>query len=197
VSADLDAYVETCLAAKAAGLPIVMGMEVDYYPGRMDKVAALLSGYPFDVLLGSVHWLGAWMFDDLDSAVAMEEWDSRGVDAVWDAYTRAREYMDTVRNTEIVHEMIARQVNWEWAEARLVVDDPAKALDRAKRTDYLLSNLEQLVGPPKRTLHLVSPYLVPTKAGVAAFKKISLLVWYQQQSDFALNRSFHFGRLEA
>ena len=91
VSADLDAYVETCLAAKAAGLPIVMGMEVDYYPGRMDKVAALLSGYPFDVLLGSVHWLGAWMFDDLDSAVAMEEWDSRGVDAVWDAYTRALE----------------------------------------------------------------------------------------------------------
>ena len=91
VSADLDAYVETCLAAKAAGLPIVMGMEVDYYPGRMDKVAALLSGYPFDVLLGSVHWLGAWMFDDLDSAVAMAEWNSRGVEAVWDSYTRALE----------------------------------------------------------------------------------------------------------
>jgi len=68
-----------------------MGMEVDYYPGRMDKVAALLTGYPFDVLLGSVHWLGAWMFDDLDSAVAMAEWDARGVEAVWDAYTRALE----------------------------------------------------------------------------------------------------------
>ena len=30
----------------------------------MDDVAALLAGYPFDVLLGSVHWLGAFMFDD-------------------------------------------------------------------------------------------------------------------------------------
>ena len=91
VSADLDAYVETCVAAKAAGLPVAIGMEVDYYPGRMDKVAAVLEGYPFDVLLGSIHWLGAWMFDDLDSAVAMGEWDSRRVEDVWDDYTRALE----------------------------------------------------------------------------------------------------------
>jgi histidinol-phosphatase (PHP family) len=91
VSADLDAYVETALAAKAAGLPVVVGMEVDYYPGRMDRVAELLAGYPFDVLLGSVHWLGTWMFDDLSSAVAMAEWDARRVDDVWDDYTRALE----------------------------------------------------------------------------------------------------------
>ena len=91
VSADLDAYVETGLAAKAAGLPVVIGMEVDYYPGRMDRVAELLAGYPFDVLLGSVHWLGTWMFDDLASAVAMAEWDARRVDDVWDDYTRALE----------------------------------------------------------------------------------------------------------
>lgn len=91
VSADLDAYVETCAAAKAAGLPVVIGMEVDYYPDRMDTVATLLAGYPFDVLLGSVHWLGAWMFDDLDSAVAMGEWESRRVEEVWDTYTRALE----------------------------------------------------------------------------------------------------------
>jgi histidinol-phosphatase (PHP family) len=91
VSADLDAYVDTALAAKAAGLPVVVGMEVDYYPGRMDEVSALLAGYPFDVLLGSVHWLGAWMFDDLASAVAMAEWDAHRVDEVWDDYTRALE----------------------------------------------------------------------------------------------------------
>jgi histidinol-phosphatase (PHP family) len=91
VSADLDAYVETGLAAKAAGLPVVLGMEVDYYPGRMDRVAELLAGYPFDVLLGSVHWLGTWMFDDLTSASAMAEWHARRVDDVWDDYTRALE----------------------------------------------------------------------------------------------------------
>jgi histidinol-phosphatase (PHP family) len=89
--ADLDDYVEACLAARAAGLPVVVGLEVDYYPGRMDAVARLLEGYPFDVLLGSVHWLGTWMFDNLDDAVSMAEWDRRGTEDAWKAYTDALE----------------------------------------------------------------------------------------------------------
>ena len=57
----------------------------------MDEVADLLAGYPFDVLLGSVHWLGAWRFDDLDDPVSMGEWSARQVDACWDTYTGALE----------------------------------------------------------------------------------------------------------
>ncbi len=91
VSADLDAYVECALEARRAGLPIVIGLEVDYYEGRMDQVADLLRGYPFDVLLGSVHWVGAWRFDDLTDPVSMAEWSARDVDACWEAYTRALE----------------------------------------------------------------------------------------------------------
>jgi histidinol-phosphatase (PHP family) len=89
--ADLDAYVEAVLEAKAAGLPVVLGLEVDHYAGRMDKVAALLDGYPFDVLLGSVHWMGAWGFDQLGDAVVDAEWDNRSIESVWDAYTDALE----------------------------------------------------------------------------------------------------------
>jgi histidinol-phosphatase (PHP family) len=88
---DLDAYVELALEAKRAGLPVVIGLEVDHYRGRMDAVADLLSGYPFDVLLGSVHWVGAWRFDDLSDDVSMAEWSVRSVDAAWDAYTEAME----------------------------------------------------------------------------------------------------------
>jgi histidinol-phosphatase (PHP family) len=90
-TADLDAYVECALAAKEAGLPVVIGLEVDYYEGRMDDVADLLAGYPFDVLLGSVHWVGGWRFDDLDDPVSMAEWSAREVDACWEAYTEALE----------------------------------------------------------------------------------------------------------
>ena len=90
-TADLDAYVECAVAAREAGLPVVVGLEVDYYAGRMDQVAELLSGYPFDVLLGSVHWVGAWRFDDLDDPVSMAEWSAREVDACWEAYTTAME----------------------------------------------------------------------------------------------------------
>jgi histidinol-phosphatase (PHP family) len=89
--ADLDAYVEAVLEAKAAGLPVILGLEVDHYAGRMDKVAALLDGYPFDVLLGSVHWVGAWGFDQLGDPVIDAEWNSRSIESVWDAYTEALE----------------------------------------------------------------------------------------------------------
>jgi histidinol-phosphatase (PHP family) len=89
--ADLDAYVECVLQAKAQGLPVVLGLEVDYYRDRMDQVEQLLSGYPFDVLLGSVHWIGTWRFDDLDDPTSMGEWSVRDVDEAWDDYTLAME----------------------------------------------------------------------------------------------------------
>jgi histidinol-phosphatase (PHP family) len=88
VSADLDTYVDVVLEAKRAGLPIVLGMEVDFYRGRMSTVADLLAAYPFDVLLGSVHWIGSWGFDILEDDVPQQEWSVRAVDRVWDEYTR-------------------------------------------------------------------------------------------------------------
>ncbi|MGP8008062.1 MAG: PHP domain-containing protein [Acidimicrobiales bacterium] len=88
---DLDSYVEVVQAVKAAGLPVVLGLEVDYYRDRMDDVADLLHGYPFDVLLGSVHWLDTWRFDVLGDPLVMAEWDVRDIDAVWDEYTLAME----------------------------------------------------------------------------------------------------------
>lgn len=86
LGADLDHYVEVVLAAKDAGLPVVLGLEVDFYRGRMHEVAELLAGYPFDVLLGSVHWIGAWGLDHVGNEAVMAEWDSRSVEAVWDDY---------------------------------------------------------------------------------------------------------------
>jgi len=89
--ADLDRYVEVVLAAKAEGLPVVLGLEVDFYAGRMDDVARLLHGYPFDVLLGSVHWLGAWGFDNWEVPAFAAAWESRAVEDIWRTYTDALE----------------------------------------------------------------------------------------------------------
>jgi histidinol-phosphatase (PHP family) len=101
-TADLDAYVACALEAKEAGLPIVIGLEVDFYEGRMDTVAGLLAGYPFDVLLGSVHWVGAWRFDDLDDPASMAEWSAREVDACWEAYTGAMEELAASRSCDVL-----------------------------------------------------------------------------------------------
>jgi histidinol-phosphatase (PHP family) len=100
--ADLDVYVAAVVDAKAAGLPVVLGLEVDYYPGRMDKVQRLLEGYPFDVLLGSVHWLGAWGFDYYEHPVVAAEWDNRAIEAVWDDYTRAVEELTASGTVDVL-----------------------------------------------------------------------------------------------
>jgi len=80
----------------------VIGLEVDYVPGRTEKVAALLEGYPFDVLLGSVHWIGAWLFDALDWAQAQEHWATRGVERVWDDYTTSLEELTSTRTVDVL-----------------------------------------------------------------------------------------------
>jgi histidinol-phosphatase (PHP family) len=100
--ADLDTYVEAVLEAKAAGLPVVLGLEVDHYRDRMHEVADVLAGYPWDVLLGSVHWLGSWGFDILEDDVPMREWDVRAIDDVWDAYTEALEELADSRVCDVL-----------------------------------------------------------------------------------------------
>jgi histidinol-phosphatase (PHP family) len=99
---DLDQYVEVVLAAKAEGLPVVLGLEVDHYAGRMHEVADLLAGYPFDVLLGSVHWIGAWGFDNGSEPAFAREWDVRAVEDVWDAYTVALEELADSRVCDVL-----------------------------------------------------------------------------------------------
>lgn len=121
--ADLDAYVGCVQAAKDAGLPVVLGLEVDYYRGRMEDVASLLAGYPFDVLLGSVHWIGTWRFDDLADPVSMDQWAVRDVDAAWTDYVTAIEELaasgtcDVLAHPDLVkvagHRPLAPEECWD------------------------------------------------------------------------------------
>jgi histidinol-phosphatase (PHP family) len=130
--ADLDTYVDAVLEAKAAGLPVVLGLEVDYYPDRMATVSELLSGYPFDVLLGSVHWLGAWMFDNTSDDEAMAEWGRRGTEAAWDAYTTALEELaDSGACDVLAHPDLAKVVGHRPAVPDEHYDRMAEAAARA------------------------------------------------------------------
>ena len=40
------------------GLPVKLGLEVDYVPGLERETRELLAPYPWDYLLGSVHFIG-------------------------------------------------------------------------------------------------------------------------------------------
>ncbi len=90
--ADLDQYVEVVSKARN-NLPVLLGLEVDFYPNQMDQVKQLLAPYPFDVLLGSVHWIDNWLFDDLDDDIFVRLWDQVDIDQVWEQYTRRVELL--------------------------------------------------------------------------------------------------------
>lgn len=79
----LEEYVEAVLAAKDRGLPVLLGLEVDFIPGTEEAVSELLAPYPWDFLLGAVHWVGAWA---IDTAECSEEFERRGVEKAWEQY---------------------------------------------------------------------------------------------------------------
>lgn len=79
----LEGYVEAVVDAKDRGLPVLLGLEVDYFPETIDAVADLLAGYPFDFLIGSVHWIGGWPVDHSD---ATYEYARRGVERAYEEY---------------------------------------------------------------------------------------------------------------
>lgn len=85
----LEDYVTLAVAARDAGLPVRLGLEVDYCEGQMDDLAALYAQFPFDVLIGSVHWLGTWQFDDYAEPAHAAAWAAADVDETWDRYARA------------------------------------------------------------------------------------------------------------
>ena len=72
-------------AADGSNLQVFAAAEFDYVPGRMDEVFTALDPFrpKFDYLIGSVHYVGDFAFDDPDK---LADWPRYGVDAVWDGY---------------------------------------------------------------------------------------------------------------
>ncbi len=99
---DLDAYVSALVDAQDRGLPLLIGIEVDRIPGAIEPMAAVLDEYPFDVRLGSVHWLGSWLFDDYGNLTFAREWENRPVDEVWAAYVAAIEELAMSGTTDVL-----------------------------------------------------------------------------------------------
>jgi histidinol-phosphatase (PHP family) len=79
---DIEPYVEAVVAARGRGLPVKLGLEVDYVPGREEETRDLLAPYPWDYLLGSVHYIGELSVDGEEGLLA----DAVGVEEAWRLY---------------------------------------------------------------------------------------------------------------
>ncbi|MEG1115211.1 MAG: phospholipase D family protein, partial [Janthinobacterium sp.] len=76
----------------------------------------------------------------------------------------AEEYVQALRTSPFVKQMMERTLPFEWAKTRMVSDDPAKVLDKARPGTGVAENLQNLLGVPEKEVDLVSPYFVPGKA---------------------------------
>jgi phosphatidylserine/phosphatidylglycerophosphate/cardiolipin synthase-like enzyme len=78
-------------------------------------------------------------------------------------------YLEAVRTTPVVRDILERKLALEWTTAQVVYDDPAKTLETSASSDVLLfPELVEAMGRPERSLELVSPYFVPGEGGTAA-----------------------------
>ncbi|KEO84380.1 histidinol-phosphatase HisJ family protein [Tumebacillus flagellatus] len=72
---DLDDYMQMFKDAKKAGLHVKFGLELDYIPGRDAEMRDFIKSYPFDYVIGSIHWIGDFGFDTPQYLAEWDNWD--------------------------------------------------------------------------------------------------------------------------
>jgi histidinol-phosphatase (PHP family) len=127
---DLDSYVDAVVEARGRGLPVKLGLEVDYVPGREDETRALLAPYPWDYLLGSVHWIDGLAVDGEPRLV-----DEVGVEETWARYfellgrAAASGLFDSLSHPDLVKIFGHRAEVFDYSEIADAVADAAVAVE--------------------------------------------------------------------
>jgi len=85
----------------------------------------------------------------------------------------ATEYIQAIGESAFITNLLQGVLAFEWAETRMVSDDPAKGLGMAESDGLLIHQLREILGEPESHVELVSPYFVPTAAGTEAFARMA------------------------
>ncbi len=82
----LARYIETVQEAQqefAGRLWVGLGLEADFHPGTEAYVEEVLAAHDWDYVIGSVHYVGAWGFDNPEYA---DEYDRRDLGGLYRHY---------------------------------------------------------------------------------------------------------------
>jgi histidinol-phosphatase (PHP family) len=126
----IEPYVDAVAAARERGLPVKLGLEVDYVPGREDETRALLAPYPWDYLLGSVHWIDGFAVDGEPRLV-----EEVGVEDAWKRYfetlaSAARSGLfDSLSHPDLVKIFGDRVQDFDYAEAADAIAESGVAVE--------------------------------------------------------------------
>ena len=85
----------------------------------------------------------------------------------------AQQYVAAVRELPFIQRLQQQQLEFVWARTELVADHPDKIGGVAKRHQLITHQLQQAIGQPQQCLAIVSPYFVPTRAGVEALERLA------------------------
>jgi putative cardiolipin synthase len=120
-----------------------------------------------------------------------------------DVAASAASYLEAVRRSPFVGELLEGRLPLEWVPVRLISDDPAKGLGRAAPGSLLPDKLKDVLGEPRSDMDLVSAYFVPAEAGTAMFVdlarrgvKLRILTNSLEATDVAVVHSGYAKRRE-
>jgi putative cardiolipin synthase len=134
--------------------PVVGEVSTDF-----DRYWASGSSYPADRLIGP-------------PAPARTAELSNAARAI-EASPAAVSYVDALRRSSFVEQLLHGSLPLEWAVVRMVSDDPAKGLGKASPERLLGRRLQEAIGDPTGAIDLVSPYFVLGATGTDWFTSIA------------------------
>lgn len=67
----------------AKQITVKISLEADFIPGYENKTQQIIDGYPYDYIIGSVHFIKTWGFDD---PAERTSWKSKDVNQVYHDY---------------------------------------------------------------------------------------------------------------
>lgn len=134
---------------------LVMGAVLPELSTDFDRYWASASAYPIDRIV-----VRETLKED---AAAQPERDPR-----------AARYVEALRQSRFVSDVLNGGLVPQWSRVEMVSDDPRKGLGLAEKEGLVTHQLAQVLArPPRRSLDLVSPYFVPTAAGVEVFERLA------------------------
>jgi histidinol-phosphatase (PHP family) len=71
------------VATEFPEVEVKTGIEMDYTPGEEEEIAEFLAQFDLDYAIGSIHFLGDWMFDHPDYKDEYDDWE---IDELYQTY---------------------------------------------------------------------------------------------------------------
>lgn len=127
---ELPRYVEECFSLKEqyrGQIDVRVGLEGDYIEGFESEIRSIIERYPWDYVIGSVHFLGEWDITDFRQT---HHWEGRDILEVY------RQYYDAVSKSAasglydiIGHSDVIKRFGYvpppEQTEERIALEDAA------------------------------------------------------------------------